>query len=358
MNRLPALDDGPLVTVIVNNYNYARFLRTSIESALGQTYPRVEVVVVDDGSTDGSATVIEGYGSRLRAVCKPNGGQASAFNEGLAASSGELVVFLDSDDYLFPTAVETIVQAYRPGAAKVQGRLTVVDADGRPVGQHPPPDIPLDEGDVTPLLLQRGHYATPVGSGNAHSRSALEQVFPVPEEEFRYGADGYVNATVPFYGSVVAVDVPLAAYRVHEENYSGMPGVLDVGRFHFTIRHNLATERAIARTARALGRTAGRDIMLRYPGHVEARLASLRMDPAAHPVPGDRRASLAVRGVVASWRYSRASALRRLVDAAWFVAVALLPRGGATTLIAWKYLRGSRPRAVRGLVRQIRRVIG
>lgn len=98
--------------------------------------------------------------------------------------------------------------------------------------------------------------------------------------------------------------------------------------------------------------------MLRYPGHVEARLASLRMDPAAHPVPGDRRASLAVRGVVASWRYSRASALRRLVDAAWFVAVALLPRGGATTLIAWKYLRGSRPRAVRGLVRQIRRVIG
>ncbi len=352
------MDDGPLVTVVVNNYNYARFLRTSIESALGQTYPRTEVVVVDDGSTDESAAIVDSYGARVRSVLKPNGGQGSAFNHGLAVSSGELVLFLDSDDYLFPTAVETIVRAYRPGASKVQCRLTVVDAEGRAVGQHPPPDMPLDEGDVASLLLERGHYATPVGSGNAHSRAALERVFPVPEEEFRYGADGYVNATVPFYGPVVAVDVPLAAYRVHEENYSGMPGVLDVGRFHFTIRHNLATERAIARTARAVGRTAGPDIMLRYPGHVEARLASLRLDPAAHPIRADRRASLAVRGVVASWRYSRASALRRLVDAAWFVAVALLPRRSARALIAWKYVRGSRPRAVRALVRQIRRVIG
>src|SRR4029077_3087176 len=83
---------------------YGRFLGRAIDSALGQAYPWTEVVVVDDGSTDESRAVIAGYGDRVVPVLKGNGGQASAFNAGLAASRGRVVIFLDSDDWLTRTA--------------------------------------------------------------------------------------------------------------------------------------------------------------------------------------------------------------------------------------------------------------
>src|SRR5688572_29854944 len=92
----------PLVSVIVNNYNYGRFLAQAIDSALSQDYPRLEVIVVDDGSTDDSREIIARYGSKISPVLKANGGQASAFNAGFNASRGDVVIFLDSDDQLAP----------------------------------------------------------------------------------------------------------------------------------------------------------------------------------------------------------------------------------------------------------------
>jgi glycosyltransferase involved in cell wall biosynthesis len=94
----------PLVSVIVGNYNYAAYVGEAIESVLAQTHPRVEVIVVDDGSTDGSRAVIERYGDRVRALFKPNAGQGSVYNAGFRMAQGELVLFLDSDDVLLPTA--------------------------------------------------------------------------------------------------------------------------------------------------------------------------------------------------------------------------------------------------------------
>src|SRR6188768_2225570 len=115
----------PLVSIVIDNYNYARFLRAAVDSALAQAYPRVEVVVVDDGSTDDSREVIARYGDRISAVFKPNGGQASAFNAGFAASHGDLVLFLDSDDVLLPSAVAAAADVFAGHAgarplAKVQ----------------------------------------------------------------------------------------------------------------------------------------------------------------------------------------------------------------------------------------------
>jgi glycosyltransferase involved in cell wall biosynthesis len=350
--------DVPLVSVIVNNFNYERYVGQAIESALGQTYPHVEVIVVDDGSQDASRTVIEGFGDRVIALLKENGGQGSAFNVGFARSAGAIVVFLDSDDYLFPEAVQRVVDEYDPAFAKTQFRLTVVDADNRPHGEYPPPDIPLHRGDVVPILLERGYYATAVASGNAYSRWALERVLPVPEDEFRYGADGYVNAVVPFQGPVHAIDATLAAYRAHGGNFSVMAGEIRVELFHYTITHELAVERVLLDAARKAGLPAQSGLMLRYPGHVEARLASLRIDPGRHLVPGDRPLALARYGIVATWRYADMSVLRRLLDTGWFAVVAVLPAGAARHVIAWKYARGSRPRAIRWFVRLVRRVTG
>src|SRR5688572_2252661 len=94
-----------LASVVINNFNYGRFLGSAIESALAQTYPQIEVIVVDDGSTDESRSVIASFARRIKSVLKENGGQASALNAGFKASQGGVIIFLDADDTLLPTAV-------------------------------------------------------------------------------------------------------------------------------------------------------------------------------------------------------------------------------------------------------------
>src|SRR6201988_707109 len=90
--------DNLLVTILINNYNYSRFLPYAIDSALAQTYRNIEVIVVDDGSTDNSREVLAKYAGRVIAVQKENGGQPTAFNAGFAASKGDIICFLDADD--------------------------------------------------------------------------------------------------------------------------------------------------------------------------------------------------------------------------------------------------------------------
>ena len=123
----------PSASVIINNYEYGRYLREAIDSALAQDHPATEVVVVDDGSTDDSASIIRSYGDRIVAVLKDNGGQGSAFNAGFAASGGDVIVFLDADDRLRPSAVRRAAERLaRVGASKVHWPLALIDADGRP----------------------------------------------------------------------------------------------------------------------------------------------------------------------------------------------------------------------------------
>lgn len=100
----------PLVSIVINNYNYGRFLGDAIDSALGQSHPCIEIVVVDDGSTDNSRAIMNKYGNQVVSVFKQNGGQASAFNTGFANCQGEIVCFLDSDDIFAPGKVAHVVQ--------------------------------------------------------------------------------------------------------------------------------------------------------------------------------------------------------------------------------------------------------
>src|SRR5262245_23561615 len=103
------MNPWPVASIVINNYNYGRFLAGAIDSALGQTYAGTEVVVVDDGSTDESREVLARYAGRVVPVLQANGGQAAAFNAGFAACAGQVVLFLDADDLLLPTAVERAV---------------------------------------------------------------------------------------------------------------------------------------------------------------------------------------------------------------------------------------------------------
>ena len=92
------MNSYPLVSILINNYNYDRFISQAIDSALNQTYPNVEVIVVDDGSTDNSLVVIRNYRDRITPVVKNNGGQASALNAGFSICKGEIICLLDADD--------------------------------------------------------------------------------------------------------------------------------------------------------------------------------------------------------------------------------------------------------------------
>ena len=99
------LPKEPLVSILVSNYNYGRYIGDSIQSALDQTYPNIELIICDDGSTDDSVSVIEPYlqkDPRVRLIRKENGGQASGFNAAFAASRGEIIALLDSDDRFLP----------------------------------------------------------------------------------------------------------------------------------------------------------------------------------------------------------------------------------------------------------------
>ena len=119
------------MTIIICSYNYERFIRDTIDSALRQEPARTKVVVIDDGSTDSSRAIIESYGDRVTAVFKENEGQASAYNQGLALADTEYLIYLDSDDVLYDGAVKEVLDAFeRGGYAKVQFTLDVIAQGG------------------------------------------------------------------------------------------------------------------------------------------------------------------------------------------------------------------------------------
>jgi glycosyltransferase involved in cell wall biosynthesis len=206
----------PLVSVIIGNYNYGYFLAEAINSVLQQTYRHFELIVVDDGSTDNSREVIESYQEQLIAIFQPNSGQGEAFNVALAKAQGEIVCFLDADDYYHPDKLSKIVNGFCTHPQWVQishGRISV-DRDGSPVGSG---SKTHNQGDVSQLLLRWGRYSMGITSALAYRRKVLEQVLPIPTMR-NEAADTYLTAAVPFYGEVGCINEPLMFYRMHGNN--------------------------------------------------------------------------------------------------------------------------------------------
>lgn len=216
----------PLASIIIDNYNYGRFLKDAIDSALAQTYRNTEVIVVDDGSTDNSREIIAGYADRIIPVLKENGGQASALNAGYILSRGQVIFFLDSDDTLLPTSLEKTVQFFHdPAVVKVHWPLWVVDQHGRKTGEVVPRQT-LPEGDLREQIIEAGPSSCTSSptSGNAWARGFLDSIFPIPEKMDYYSvcADEYVYTLAPIFGVIKRILQPQGFYRLHGQNiYSG-----------------------------------------------------------------------------------------------------------------------------------------
>jgi hypothetical protein len=341
-------------TIVVLNYNYAHFLRRSLDSALAQTWPNVEVVVVDDCSTDDSRDVIAAYGDRLRTVLQPrNSGHGAGMNAGFAASRGEIVFFLDADDFLYPHAVERVMASRAAQAAQYQYRLDLVDADGRAFDTFPAREFAWDDGDVAPLLLRKGRYSTTVTSGLAFERRALAAILPMDPEAFRQGGDGYLVTVAPFYGAVVTIDEPLGAYCQHGVNHSqSAVGV----RASWRIWHDERRYEALREHAGRVGLSAPAELWRNDPIYLEERAAALLLNEDAEFAAHERRelARYALRAL----GELPVSAKRRSMLSVWWRLVGFAPVPIARRVLCWKLQAATRPAPIRRLARLARAVGG
>lgn len=348
---------APLVSIVVISHNYERFLARAIDSALAQDHEPLEVLVVDDGSTDSSPQIIAGYGDRVRAILKPNGGNSTAINAAFPLTRGEIVMFLDADDYLYPFAAARVAAAWQPECAKLEFRLSLVDAEGNHQGVEPPACAPLPRGDVVAEFSRWGHYVTPVLGGNAFNRSTLETLVPIPEEPlFVNHNDGYLNPLCAFYGPIASLDEELGAYRLHGANQWAYTDAVDTRRLRERLRHELVREGYLRRTAAQQGRPLPESLMLRNSTHVMERLASLKLDPDGHPVPGDTVPALLRALPNAVRRNPELTAAERAFLLASGVLIAVTPRAYAAAPVGWALASRPRPAWMRLPVRVLRRV--
>ena len=207
--------DLPRVSAIITNWNYAPYLAAAIDSVLGQTVPVHQCIVVDDGSTDGSRAIIEGYGDRIVPLFRANGGQAAAFNSGFALATGDVILFLDADDVLKPEAVATIVTAWHDDLAGISFAMEVIDRRGNASGLVP---VKTRDIDNRPLLTEVGAFTFMPTSGNAFARRVVEAAFPMPETRWKISADAYLLRVAALAGRILPLPHVLAQYRVHEAN--------------------------------------------------------------------------------------------------------------------------------------------
>ncbi|HEY1854921.1 MAG TPA: glycosyltransferase family 2 protein [Solirubrobacterales bacterium] len=335
---MSAAGDELRVDVVIDNFNYGRFLAAAIESALAQTHPVTRVIAVDDGSTDHSLEVLRGYADRVEVVLKENGGQASALNAGFERCRGDVVIFLDADDLLHPEAVARAAAALAaaPSAAKAQLRMEVVDAEGRPTGElKPPPRLPMPSGD-----LRRAELAYPFDlawlptSANAFRTEQLRAIMPIPTDGYRVGADWYLIHLSTLLGGVATVEEVSCAYRVHgDNNYEPQAAELDLDHVRETIGYGATTGAELLALAAGLGLPHPEEIL--SVADLGQRLISLRLDPARHPIAGDSRWSLLRDSVAAARRRDNAALPLRAAFVAWFTAMAIAPRPLARRLAAW-----------------------
>lgn len=215
----------PLVSVIIGNYNYAEFLPIAIDSVLQQTYGNVELIVVDDGSTDDSRALIADYKEQITPVLQQNGGQAAALNAGFTASKGGIICFLDADDIFEADKVQKIVDIFHNRddagwcfhALKLFSHQTsepLCVTRAFPNRRHDP------SGDYDfRWALRQGHlgFYAPSTSGLCFTRSLLVKILPMPEA-LRMAADRYLTNAAVFLSQGYFLQTPLTHQRIHSSN--------------------------------------------------------------------------------------------------------------------------------------------
>lgn len=214
----------PLVSIILNNYNYETYLEEAIRSVLEQSYENYEILLVDDGSTDLSRNIIEKYAAscdRIIPIFKENGGQTSAFNAAFEKANGEIIALLDSDDYWYPEKLDKIVVKHE----EYQFVQHYLSNNG--TGIYRKVNTGVNWHDV---LVQYGYlYNHSVSSSLSFAKELLDPFFPLLNEgDMRYCTDGILVMIALSLTEVGFIEEELGFYRIHGKN--GFAGKSDFGK--------------------------------------------------------------------------------------------------------------------------------
>lgn len=201
----------PLVSVVIATYNMGRYLPETINSVLAQTYSPLEIIVVDDGSTDGTGDIVARWQEdvRFRYIQQSNLGQQAAKNRGVAEASGEFIAFLDADDRWQPTKLERQIPLFEGGAVVgvVYTGTALIDEHGHGIGRR---SVACPQGWVTEALLKENFVSF---SGAVVSRQALDRCGPFDESlSMSIDYDLWLRISTEF--EFRYVDEPLLEYRI------------------------------------------------------------------------------------------------------------------------------------------------
>jgi glycosyltransferase involved in cell wall biosynthesis len=211
----------PFVSALIDTYNQEPFIEQAIVSVLEQDFPaaETEILVVDDGSTDRTPEVIRKFAPRVRLLRKVNGGQASAFNAAIPEAQGEIVAFLDGDDWWAPGKLARVADVLAKDSAvgMVGHAVTQVYPDG-----HQQTELPrkVSRFRITSVeqaktfRMRRTFLGT---SRMSYRRDVLRQIGPVPEA-VKFEADEYLFTLAGFFADVVVLREPYSFYRLHNGN--------------------------------------------------------------------------------------------------------------------------------------------
>jgi glycosyltransferase involved in cell wall biosynthesis len=273
-----------LVSVIIPNYNYERYLGETLDSVLAQTYQEIEIIVVDDGSKDGSRAILESYGERITPIFQKNAGVSAARNNGVAASSGEYIAFLDADDAWLPSKIEKQVARFinEPDLGLVHVGVDEVDAEGRSLVQR----LEGVEGSVAPILLQlRREGVLGGGSGLMVPRRVFNEVGGF-DLRLSTSADWDLFYRISERYRVGFVPEILIKYRVHSSNMHANVAALEHDmKLAFSKAFSAPSQEVLAVKKLAFGALyqilAGSYFHARnYPAFLTNSLRSLYFNPA------------------------------------------------------------------------------
>jgi glycosyltransferase involved in cell wall biosynthesis len=205
------------ISILIDNYNYAKFLPECIESVLNQTYQNFEIIIVDDGSNDNSKEIIKDYAKkdkRIKSIFKENGGQASAFNEGIKHCTGEIICFLDSDDKFKPQKLEKVAKVYKKGYEYIINDYELIG------------DTSYENGPYYPyggynlfLVYYLNSFAGSTTSNITISKKLANKIFSISHEEyFKIRADDVIVMTASMMSEMYFIEDELTEYRIHGKN--------------------------------------------------------------------------------------------------------------------------------------------
>jgi glycosyltransferase involved in cell wall biosynthesis len=213
----------PLISVVIPCFNRQNYISQAIDSALSQTWTNVEVIVVDDGSTDGSIDILKSYGSKIFLICQENAGVAAARNVGIYAAKGDWIALLDSDDVWKPEKLRCQISAVQqwPGCVLTYTLCGTIDGCGELIGV---PKVAVENRLETDALERLMHHCHPTTSSVMMNRESLLKLEGF-DSDFEQGG-GFAAEDWDLYirlaetGPFAFVGNELALYRVHNDSKS------------------------------------------------------------------------------------------------------------------------------------------